>query len=72
MPEDLTEQRYRDNATECMVCARTARTERLRVTFLQLAQKWLEMASDRFGLTGRNRDRFDAALNDFNERQMRP
>jgi hypothetical protein len=71
MPVDLAEQRYRDNATECMECAQAASTEAVRAMFLQLAQKWLEMANSRFGLTGRNRDRFDAALNVFNDRQMK-
>ena len=71
MPEDLTEQRYRANAAECMDRARTASTETVRAMFLQLAQQWLEMASDRFGLTGRNRDRLNAALDDFNDRQMK-
>jgi len=71
MPEDAIEQRYRDNAAECMARVRTADTECVRAMYLQLAQKWLEMASDRFGLTTRNRDRFDAALNDFNNSQMK-
>jgi hypothetical protein len=71
MPGDLAEQRYRDNATECMQCAQAASTEAVRAMFLQLAQKWLEMANSRFGSTGRNRDRFDAALNVFNDRQMK-
>ena len=71
MPEDLTEQRYRDTAAECMERAQTASTEKVRAMFLQLAQKWLEMANSRFGLTGRNRDRFRTALDDFNDRQMR-
>jgi len=72
MPEDLTEQRYRDSAAECMKRAHTASNESVRAMFLQLAQKWLEMASDRFGLTTRNRDRFDAALNAYNDSQMKP
>jgi len=71
MPVDLTEQRYRDNASECMERAQAASTDTVRAMFLQLAQKWLELANSRFGLTGRNRDRFDAALNDFNDGQMR-
>ena len=72
MPADLLEQQYRDSASECMERARIASTEKVRIMFMQLAQKWLEMASDHFGLTGRNRDRFDAALSDFNDRQMKP
>ena len=39
----------------------------LRAMFLQLAQKWLEMANSRFGLTSRNRDRLDSAPDKFNE-----
>ena len=71
MPDDLTEQRYRDNAAECIERARTAESESIRATFLQLAQNWLEMASSRFGLTRRNRDTFNAALNEFNDSQMK-
>jgi hypothetical protein len=71
MPEDRIEQRYRDNATECMDRARTASTETVKAMFLHLAQKWLEMANSRFGLTGRSRDRFDSALNEFNNSQMK-
>jgi hypothetical protein len=71
MPDDITEQRYRDNAAECMERAQASGTESVRAMFLQLAQKWLEMASSRFGLAGRNRDTFDAAVNEFNDSQMR-
>jgi hypothetical protein len=39
--------------------------------FLQLAQKWLEMASSRLGMTGRSRDRLDFALKEFNVRQLK-
>jgi hypothetical protein len=60
MPLDAREQRYRDNAAECMKRARAAESEGLRAVLLHLAQKWLDMASDRFGTTGR--DPFDAAL----------
>jgi hypothetical protein len=56
IPDDLTEQRYRDNATECVERARTADSESIRAAFLNLAQKWLEMASDRFGLIQRPPD----------------
>jgi hypothetical protein len=71
MPEDLAEQRYRDHASECMERAQTASTENVRAMFLQLAQKWLEMANSRFGLTGRSRDRLNSALNEFNDSQMK-
>ena len=71
MPEDVTEQRYRDMAAQCMARARDAGNERTRTMFLQLAQKWLEMASDHFGMSARNHDRFDMALRDFNERQLK-
>ena len=37
-------QEYRDNAEECIGWARTARTDKERATFLQMARTWIEAA----------------------------
>ena len=71
MPLDSREQRYRDNAAECMKHAHAAENVRLRAVLLQMAQHWLDMASGRFGMTGRNRERFDAALAGDHDGQLR-
>jgi hypothetical protein len=38
---------YRENAEECIGWARTARTDRERQIFLQIAQAWMEAAARR-------------------------
>jgi hypothetical protein len=37
-------QQYRENAEECIGWARTARTDKERATFLQMARTWIEAA----------------------------
>jgi hypothetical protein len=37
-------QQYRENAAECVGWARTARTDKERATFFQMARTWIEAA----------------------------
>jgi hypothetical protein len=54
-------------AAEGLSAARRAVDESSRASFLLMAQRWLELSRESFG-----RCRFDAVLDDFNEKQMRP
>jgi hypothetical protein len=40
----VSAQEYRENAQECLGWARTARTEKEREIFFQMARTWLEVA----------------------------
>jgi hypothetical protein len=54
---------YRENANECFTWARTARSDREREIFLEMARAWLEaatLASRRPGLMKPSTDEIDS------------
>ena len=70
MPDDLVEQYYRLASAECLERARLTPDPYAHSILLALAQKWLEMANDRFGMNTVARDQLAAATSDFNDAQL--
>jgi len=60
-----SEDRYRAAAAECLEAANRTTDQGARATLLLMAQKWLDLASEKFGAR-----RFGGLHDDFNEQQM--
>jgi hypothetical protein len=60
-----SEDRYRAAAAECLEAANRTTDQGARATLLLMAQKWLDLASEKSGAR-----RFGGLLDDFNEQQM--
>ena len=60
-----SEDRFRALAADCLDLAHRTTDQGARASLLLMAQRWLELASEKFG-----ERRFDGLLDDFNQQQM--